>query len=68
MNTQIENKISKPKTTRKKQNKEMSIDVKFLQDFPNSTITELLMGTEVRMSDLIFGARYPILLIRSLEI
>ena len=27
MNTQIENKISKPKTTRKKQNKEMSIDV-----------------------------------------
>ena len=27
MNTQIETKISKPKTTRKKQNKEMSIDV-----------------------------------------
>ena len=27
MNTQIETKISKPKTTRKKQPKEMSIDV-----------------------------------------
>ncbi len=48
--------------------KEMSIDVRFLQDFPNSIMTELLIGTETNTRDLIFGARYPILLMRSLEI
>jgi len=46
----------------------MSIDVKFLHDFPSSIITELLIGTETSTRDLIFGAKYPILFIRSLEI
>lgn len=47
---------------------EISIAIKCLQDFPNSMITELLIGTDLKFKDLIFGARYPILLIKSLEI
>ena len=43
--------------------KEMSMEVRFLQDLPNSMMTALVMGTEVRIRDFMFGARYPILLI-----
>jgi hypothetical protein len=31
-------------------------------------ITELLIGTDLKFKDLIFGAKYPILLIKSFEI
>ena len=44
------------------------MEVKCLQDFPNSMITELLIGTDLRFNDLILGARYPVLLIKSLDI
>lgn len=46
---------------------DMSIEVRFLQDLPNSMMTALLIGTEVRTRDLIFEARYPILLMSSFE-
>jgi hypothetical protein len=48
--------------------KEISISTKFLHDFPNSMITSFVIETEVNNNVLIFGARYPILLIKSLEI
>ena len=46
---------------------EMSIEVRCLQDLPNSMMTALLIGTEVRIRDFIFEARYPILLMSSFE-
>jgi hypothetical protein len=45
----------------------MSIDVRFLHDFPNSIITELEIGTDARERLFTFGARYPILFIKSFE-
>lgn len=46
----------------------MLIAYNFLQDLPNSTRTLLVMGMPVKFNSFMFGAKYPILLIRSLEI
>lgn len=48
--------------------KEISISLSYLHDFPSSMMTEFVIGTEERFKLFRFGARYPILLIRSLEI
>jgi hypothetical protein len=40
---------------------------KNLHEIPNSMRTSLVMGTAVRFNYLILGARYPILLMSSLE-
>lgn len=45
----------------------MSIDVRFLHDFPNYMITELEIGTDATERLFIFGARYPILFIKSFD-
>lgn len=46
---------------------EILIAVRCLQEMPSSMMTSLVMGTAVRLSSLMLGARYPILLISSLE-
>lgn len=47
---------------------EMLIDYKFLHDLPSYTSTLFVIGTPVKLSSLILGAKYPILFIKSLEI
>lgn len=43
--------------------REMLISAKCLHDLPNSKMTALVIGTEVRIRLLMLGARYPILFI-----
>lgn len=43
------------------------MDYKLLQDLPSSTKTLLVIGTPVKLSSFILGAKYPILFIKSLE-
>lgn len=47
---------------------EIFIAYSFLHDLPNYTSTLFVIGTAVRFNYLIFGAKYPILFIRSFEI
>jgi len=47
--------------------REILISVSCLHDLPSSIITGLVIGTAVRLRDLRLGAKYPILLMRSLD-